>query len=204
MVRVPGERGFFIGRYETTWREYETFCRSTRHERPARPDFWSTLEDPEHNPVINVSFLDAEAYCQWAHLRLPSVEEWRKAARGSDKRVYPWGDKWDPARANFADARYAAVYPDDPSEKSGDDGYPVTAPVGRFPLGASPCGALDMAGNVYEICTDPTWSGGIFCGGSWTKPPSQLTVDSYTAANNGSARFKCHDLGFRVALDDAR
>ncbi len=135
--RHPMPAGYFIGRYDTTWKEYRAFCRATGRTEPQAPD-WRAKDD---HPVVNVSWDDAKAFCDWAGLRLPSEAEWENAARGTDGRKYPWGEE-DPT-----------------PDRCVWDGHPTygnksTAPVGSCPRGASPYGALDMAGNVWQWCED--------------------------------------------------
>ena len=113
-------------------------------QHPFGPE--STAEDD--HPVVQVSWFDAEAYCAWAGGSLPTEAQWEKAARGTDGRTYPWGSVFDGTWLNYCDASCEG------GDTAFDDGYRFTAPVGSYPAGASPYGALDMAGNVWEWTAD--------------------------------------------------
>ena len=151
------------------------------------------------HPVVQVSQRDAAAFCAFHGLRLPRDAEWEYAARGTDRRRYPWGD--DPPeeagqrRANFGSVACCAA--DD------SDGHARTAPVGRFPQGASPFGALDLAGNVWEWVDDPyapVPDQVALRGGGWGNNPYCLRV-SYRHGNPPDIGLDM--VGFRCAGDAA-
>jgi formylglycine-generating enzyme required for sulfatase activity len=135
---------YTIGKYPVTNREYQAFVRDVDHKPPG--DWNGEQYPPEKgdHPVVNVSWEDAQAYCEWLsektkkHYRLPSEAEWEKAARGTDGRVYPWGDEFDPQKANTSESQIGG-----------------TTPADQFsPQGDSPYGCADMIGNVWEWCAD--------------------------------------------------
>ena len=155
-----------MGKHETTWREYEAFCRASGRASPSRVIDLRSLggrrfEAGDDHPVFNVSWEDAGAYCRWAGLRLPSEAEWEYAARGAQSTTWPWGEaKPGGALLNVADQSadwdWAAKMKQDYGLRKADwqDGFAYTAPVGSFPAGASPLGCLDLAGNVHEWVQD--------------------------------------------------
>ncbi len=133
--------GFWLDRTEVTSSQYgicvaDGACRESR-----------LAGDPAYGgsdyPVAGVPWQDAQDYCVWAGGRLPTEAEWEYAARGSEGYTYPWGDEFTCVGGNFWDKASGC-----------DDGFAEPAPVGSFPKGISWCGALDMAGNVWEWVAD--------------------------------------------------
>ena len=133
---------YYIGRYPVTNKQYARLIQDTGYKTP---EDWDEKQTKESYPVVNVSWHDAQAYCEWAGLRLPTEAEWEKAAswdaKAGRKRLYPWGDKWDAGQCNTSEG-----------------GKGGTTPVGAYsPAGDSPYGCADMAGNVWEWVAD--WYG---------------------------------------------
>ena len=153
-----------------------------------------------NRPMVGASFYEAEAYARWAKARLPTEAEWEKAARGPDGQEYPWGDEWIDDAAGHR-----------------EHGPRKTLPVGVFPRGESPYGALDMVGSVWQWCADvfdarlhhridrqsprgpddaPVAAHRSVRGGAWNTLRYSLRCanrNSYPA----TARFS--NLGFRIA-----
>jgi len=131
---------FYFLRHPVTNAQYRQFVEATEHRAPL---FWKKGEfpaDKADHPVVGVSYKDAIAFCRWAGeetgllLRLPTEAEWEKAARGSDGRVYPWGDIWEDGKCNTREAKIKG-----------------TSSVGNFsPHGDSPYGITDLGGNIQE------------------------------------------------------
>jgi len=114
-----------------------------------RPNYYADSQYADY-PVIRVDWSQADVYCRWAGRGLPSEAQWEKAARGTDGRTYPWGEYMDPGKVNY----------------NGKD----TAKVGSYPEGASPYGALDMAGNVSEWVAD-WFDAGYYAKSALKNPP---------------------------------
>ncbi|MDH3792325.1 MAG: formylglycine-generating enzyme family protein [Rhodospirillales bacterium] len=165
---------------------------------PAGPD--STIEGLEDHPVVQVSQADAAAFCAWHGLRLPGDAEWEYAARGTGRRRYPWGDQ-PPDQSGMRRANFGTVKCCAPDTS---DGFARTAPVGRYPAGASPFGLLDMAGNVWEWTSEEhPGEPGEFAirGGGWGNNPYCLRV-SYRHANPPDIGLDM--VGFRCAGEAGR
>jgi formylglycine-generating enzyme required for sulfatase activity len=167
---------FWTARVPTTVAQFRAFTEQSGYQ-----DFDpAALRSPDHHPVVYVNWSDALQYCAWLQgelaefakqqgqsnplwqglaaghlvLTLSSEAEWEKTARGTDGRIYPWGDEFDPRKANIDET-----------------GIGTTSPVGSFPSGASPYGALDMVGNVWE------WTRSIY--GQWD-PRTEAVARRYT------------------------
>jgi serine/threonine-protein kinase len=135
----PMEHGYWIGRTPVTWKQYLAFCTATGHAKPDAPR-WGIKED---HPVVNVSWEDLhgdQGFLKWAGVVLPTEAEWEKAARGEDGKKYPWG--------NEAPTAELCTFDQDWNTGKG------TSAVTACAKGASPYGALDMAGNVWQWCED--------------------------------------------------
>lgn len=186
-VEMPA---FLIDRHPVTNRQYQAFLEATgrsapRDNRGPRHNIWQDGTFPPalaDHPVVNVSYEDAAAYAAWAGRRLPTENEWEKAARADTKNRYPWGSNDEPAFANVAD-------------NPATDG---TTPVGAFPRDTSPYGVTDLAGNVRE------WTSSFFDhsdpysrvikGGSFLDRARESTT--WRRIQSSLPR---HDLGFRCA-----
>ncbi|HNT53901.1 MAG TPA: SUMF1/EgtB/PvdO family nonheme iron enzyme [Anaerolineaceae bacterium] len=137
-------------------------------------------------PVVNTDWNAATAYCAWAGRELPTEAQWEKAARGTDGRLYPWGNEWEGSRANYCDINCEI---DDLKDSRHDDFFAFVAPVGSFPDGASPYGALDMAGNVYEWVSD-YWADHYIVEKTPTPNPTGPKSGQYRIVRGGSWNYE--------------
>ncbi len=189
---------FSMDVYEVTVGQYAAFLQAKGIDPPSD---WKTMNQPAHQkrPIANVDSTDASAYCKWAGKRLPTEAEWEKAARGTDGRIYPWGnDPPTPLHANFGKTEWS--------------NHGVLAPVGSFESGKSPYGIYDMAGNVWEWVSDwydynyyksspslnPTGpsSGGTKAirGGAWNSNPRAMRSSNrslISPTDQGLNGFRC-------------
>jgi formylglycine-generating enzyme required for sulfatase activity len=130
---IQSVKKFYIDLYEITNAEYKKFTSNTKRETPYH---WTNGEIPKNKqnyPVIYVNWYDANEYCKWKGKRLPTEQEWEKAARGESGNIYPWGNTWTMDKSNHP-----------------YKGSAGTEPVGSYPNGKSPYGLYDMSGNVWE------------------------------------------------------
>jgi len=199
---------FQIGKYPVTVAEFACALRAKAIELWI--DFleetvWKPQIKRLDHPVVNISWRDAIDYAAWMtrltgeHWRLPTEAEWEKAARGTDGRIYPWGNQWDTRRANVWES-----------------GPGVTTFVGTYVSGASPYGVLDMMGNVWEYCSSVMKSypyqhddgredlqkraSRVIRGGAWNK---MLYDHPRSAASRSiSDQISIHDTqGFRLVRE---
>ncbi len=197
---------FFIAKYPVTWMQYRAFLDAP--DGHANPGWWDGLRRraeyarevdlQDNQPVQEVSWFDAVAFCRWLtarsgiEVRLPHEAEWQQAATGGESGYnFPWGQSWERTHANTRESRLRR-----------------STAVGMYPRGASPVGALDMAGNVLEWCanssrdldkTDPDDLPRTYRGGSWflIYPSARVT---WRSGNDPYMRY--NSVGFRLVTDD--
>jgi len=198
-IRIASlKEGFFMDKYPVTNAQFCAFLNERGNQQEDGRE-WIYLDrikrdgdrfavEPgfEDHPVIWVTWYGARAYAEWAGKRLPAEEEWEKAARGIDGRVYPWGNEFDKDKCNTYES-----------------GIGHTTPVKRYQEGRSPYGCLNMAGNIWEWTDKWTdnWYGEkkesrVLRGGSWYN-----NREFARCANRGgnSPWYRFNFLGFRCA-----
>ncbi len=215
--------GYWIYTNEVTVAQYRKFCAAMGYALPVYPsvangypsltpwllnsDWTGTVGNLQQTPIVNVAWTDAKAYCAWAKVQLPTEAQYEYAARGVQENNYPWGGTataTDNALDGWNDFKCA----------NEDNSYAVnvgTWPVGSFPAGASWCGAMDLAGNVWEWCAD--WYGDysttpmtnptgpatgkyrVLRGGSWNDPGNYIrcAIRNGNPENDGNINsgFRC-------------
>lgn len=211
-----------IDRYEVTNLQYDSFV--TDVDRPP-PIYWDDRGFPAGTalqPVVGVSWGEANSYCEWANKRLPTEAEWERACRGTSGLAYPWGDTWERSRVNIT-----AMDLDDPDEIWGwladpDDSPAVLRKVWETPEGASHLGVCNLADNASEwvadwyqpdayrrltdrnpISEEPPWNH-VVRGGAWIliNADHQLLIEtSRCAFRNASHSWDDPRVGFRCAAD---
>ena len=173
---------FFLGKTDTTIAMYEKCVAAGACTPPATGGScnWKVAGREKH-PVNCIDWRQANAFCAWIGGRLPSVDEWEYAAKGGEGRIYPWGNQpVTAARANFCEARCFQLHVDWTwTDRSQDDGWASTAPVGSYPAGASKHGLLDMAGNASQWTSSDGPPGTKEArGGAWDLYPRYLRTST--------------------------
>jgi len=184
--RITIENAFLIGKYPVTNAQYKCFLDANPNHRI--PSHWlqRTRNYPvglENHPVVNVNWQDAQAFCKWAGCRLPTEEEWEKAARGTDGRKYPWGEDWRNRKyCNNEDSQIGS-----------------TTPVDNYPEGVSPYGVWDMSGNVSEWTEyGDSYSMKYMRGGSWSDDHNFVRTFDFEGYDPSLCSS---DVGFRCVRD---
>jgi formylglycine-generating enzyme len=197
---------FSIDRYEVTNHQYQQFVLATGHRKAGPPSRYAKSIGKmrgTNQPAVYVSWDDANEYCRWKGKRLPTEAEWEKAMRGSDGRLWPWGNQEKPNGANWARVQ---------------DGHEVSARVGSFSMDKSPYGVMDGAGNVMEWVADwyqesyykespekdpPSPEFGtyrVMRGGGYTTTGSDVRI---TSRSKMVPDFRDETIGFRCAISGA-
>ena len=200
--RVVELAPYRINKYEITNRLYAAFVEATGH----RPAFYQNhpLFGLPDRPVVGLSWGDANDFCRHHGLKLPSEQQWERAAGGPEGHLYPWGDEPPTSERANRGARECC-------DVDGRDGYLGTAPVGSYPDGQTPEGVMDMAGNVWELVDGwyGAYDGGgavaqeerfrVLRGGAYNSHDWKLRA-TYRLAYDGDFRFSASG-GFRCARD---
>lgn len=161
---------YYIDKYPVTNQQFRDFLKKSGYRRKPRL-IDSSIWGADLQPVVAVNWDDAQAYAKWCGKRLPSEQEWEKAARGTNGFLYPWGNLPDSTRCNCFES-----------------GLECTSEVGSYPHGASPYGVEDMSGNVWEMTSDKfdeesfSMKGGCYltyirfcrCTGRWAPSTEEL------------------------------
>ncbi|MBX3303410.1 MAG: SUMF1/EgtB/PvdO family nonheme iron enzyme [Nitrospira sp.] len=200
-TRETIDHDYWIDQYAVTNEQYRAFIEVGGYEDQqywspewwqwkmkenfTEPEYWNDTKRNKPNHPVVVCYFEAEAYAKWAGKRLPSEQEWEKAARGEDGRRYPWGEEFDKNLCNCEES-----------------GIGHTTPVTQYPNGVSPYGCFDMAGNVWEWCSswyDDRYGRRVLRGGSW-----DFDLESLCASlRDWSYAFGRNDrvVGFRLVQD---
>jgi len=193
---------FYIDKYPVTNAEYDCFLKSTGYTSPS---YWKNGEYPQNkcnHPVCGVNWDDVMAYAKWANKRIPTPDEWEKAAFGEDGTNFPWGKNFDPMKCNVAASNIGGTTQVDKYDFANDEHHSENSiSIQKTKRGTSHYGVSDLIGNVWEwvYVWTATSDNRMLMGGAWDTD-EKLLQEPVFAHVHANAKLRGGNFGFRLVI----